>query len=248
MILQRCEIIDRDNQLENVVYVRVPGIYPKGNALPLRMAQLIKPAAEALDAAMIEIVADGGHLHVSDMFRSAQDQARAHHDYLTGRKSAYSPPPGGSMHQAARSIDIDPSDTGIGLAAVKKILAAHGWTGIADRGSECWHHDWRGEDGQAAYDADEPGGMSAYRTMARYCIEAIGNTLSLHHEAKDNKKIRDIQKLLNEILSLSLVVDGIYGNETREAVRIFQATHALIVDGIVGPDTSSAIRLARGGY
>ena len=39
--------------------------------------------------------------------------------------------------------------------------------------------------------------------------------------------------------ALGIAVDGIFGPETEEAVRTFQATHGLTVDGIVGPQTSS---------
>ena len=42
--------------------------------------------------------------------------------------------------------------------------------------------------------------------------------------------------------ALGIVVDGIYGPETEEAVRSFQASRGLTVDGIVGPATIAALR------
>jgi peptidoglycan hydrolase-like protein with peptidoglycan-binding domain len=50
---------------------------------------------------------------------------------------------------------------------------------------------------------------------------------------------RQVQ-LLQEALG-SIKVDGIFGPETEEAVRAFQASRGLTVDGIVGPITSSAL-------
>ena len=45
--------------------------------------------------------------------------------------------------------------------------------------------------------------------------------------------------------TLRIPADGIFGPQTRRAVRAFQARHGLVVDGIVGPQTRAA--LFRGG-
>ena len=42
-------------------------------------------------------------------------QKAANADYLEGRKKAFSPPAGGSLHEAGRAMDIHLSTTGIGL-------------------------------------------------------------------------------------------------------------------------------------
>lgn len=53
--------------------------------------------------------------------------------------------------------------------------------------------------------------------------------------------IRWIQSSLNQILRISLVVDGIMGPQTRNAIRRFQQLAGLQVDGIVGPKTEAAL-------
>jgi Transglycosylase-like domain/Putative peptidoglycan binding domain len=47
--------------------------------------------------------------------------------------------------------------------------------------------------------------------------------------------------------ALGIPADGIYGPQTRRAVRRFQATHGLVVDGIAGPQTLGALGLSSGG-
>lgn len=49
--------------------------------------------------------------------------------------------------------------------------------------------------------------------------------------------VRIIQNFLNEELGRSMVVDGIYGSNTKSAVRAFQYKHGLVTDGIVGSRT-----------
>ena len=42
-------------------------------------------------------------------------------------------------------------------------------------------------------------------------------------------------------------VDGIYGNQTRKAVRLFQQKNGLAVDGVVGPKTAAALGMKLSG-
>lgn len=57
--------------------------------------------------------------------------------------------------------------------------------------------------------------------------------------------IKWIQYQLN-LFGYNLVVDGIFGRKTDEAVKEFQKDHNLAVDGIVGPLTKTALKTKRG--
>ncbi len=46
--------------------------------------------------------------------------------------------------------------------------------------------------------------------------------------------------------ALGIPADGIYGPQTRRAVRAFQRSHGLVVDGIAGPQTLGALGLSTG--
>jgi hypothetical protein len=231
---QTLELIAADDRLKGVWKVKVPGIYgKKGDPLPARLAKIVRPAAQSLQQVYSRIVAEGGHLYISDMFRSANDQQRAHEDWKSGRKSAYSPPSCSSVHEAARAIDIDAFDTGIGHKRVREILKSFGWVEITPSltGSECWHYEFR-EPRWETYNA-----AHGYAAMARAMKEEIGNLVSLPQAKKREADTQWLQTALNTTLHLSLVVDGIYGEVTREAIKQFQQANGLQVDGVAGPIT-----------
>jgi len=235
---KKLTILEQDPRYNNVWKVRVPGIYGnKGNPLPLRMSRLVLPAAQALQRVFEDVNAAGGHLYISDMFRSAVEQQRAHEDWLSGRKSAYSPPNCRSVHEAARAIDIDAYDTGIGHRQVREILNRHGWTNIVETlsGAECWHYEFR----EALWEQHKS--EHGYASMARGMKDSIGNTVGRVRAERREGEIRELQLALNRLLGLTMTVDGIYGTATKSAVRTFQESHDLQVDGIAGPITKTRI-------
>ena len=63
-------------------------------------------------------------------------------------------------------------------------------------------------------------------------------------EALDASGVRALQQALNQLIGANLVVDGISGPRTREAVRSFQSRQGLVPDGIAGPLTLGAIQTA----
>ena len=54
------------------------------------------------------------------------------------------------------------------------------------------------------------------------------------------KMVRTLHKLLGD-KGYTVLIDGIFGDETLEAVEAYQADHDLRVDGVVGPKTWSAL-------
>lgn len=235
----KLEILEKDSRFKGVVKVRVPGIYgTKGNPLPKRMAKLVKPAAQGLQKVYKDIAAEDGHLYISDMFRSANDQQKAHEDYKSGRKSAFSPPSCGSVHEAARAIDIDAFDTGIGHKKVRQILNRHGWTHIVETltGAECWHYEFREKRWENFRKKNN------YSEMARAMKKEIGNIAGQAKADRQIEEVRQLQSALNKILKIRLTLDGQYGEKTREAVRKFQKKYGLQVDGVAGPITKKRVR------
>ena len=235
----KCEILGDSSKFNDVVDVRVPGIYgTKGNPLPQRMSKLVRPAAIALQKVYEDVVAEGGHLYISDMFRSATEQQKAHEDWKSGRKTTYSPPSCSSVHEAARAIDIDAFDTSIGHKRVREILNKHGWTNIVKTltGSECWHYEFREQKWE---NYKKQHGSEA---MAHAMKEEIGNLVGIKKAESAKEDVKWLQESLNKLLDTKLTSDGIYGEETKETVMKFQRKYKLQIDGVAGPITIKKIK------
>lgn len=116
--------------------------------LPKRMARATPDMTSAIQAAGAALEAQGGHLYLSDLFRSYEMQLQSHLDWKTGKKKPFSPPLGGSLHEAGRSMDLDLAGLKIKLADFWPIARAHGLTPIIREpisgASESWHFDCRG--------------------------------------------------------------------------------------------------------
>jgi D-alanyl-D-alanine dipeptidase len=178
-----------------LVTVQIASIY--NNApLPASMAQLTEDAAVALKMVAADFKARGCVFRLSDCYRSSAMQARAHDDWLHGRKKAYSPPAGSSMHEAGRAIDIDlgaliaPSAAPLGATVldeneVRSILSHQGWTPISAVGSlhsvdvsESWHFECRGAFQKVYDDVLKKTGnrSSAYVAMTHAAIADLENS------------------------------------------------------------------------
>jgi len=179
-----------------LVTIAVKGIYGRpGSLLPASMARLTPDAAASLAQVEAEIERLGGCFRLSDAYRSSAMQSRAHDDYIKGRKHAYSPPAGSSMHEAGRAIDLDlaalihpPSvpkgSQTLNELKVRAIFEAHGWTFIAPAGNphsvdvkESWHIEFRGPF-QETYESvfkRAKAHSKAYHSMAAAAIADLAN-------------------------------------------------------------------------
>lgn len=59
--------------------------------------------------------------------------------------------------------------------------------------------------------------------------------------------VKEVQRRLKNWGYLKGAVDGVYGEQTYRAVRLFQSKNGLTVDGIVGPKTAEALGVRLGG-
>jgi D-alanyl-D-alanine carboxypeptidase len=165
--------------------ITIPSRYGKNNTLvnlPKRMAKCTPDTLAAIQLLAADVkAASGGALILSDLFRSYDDQKKAHDDFVSGRKSANSPPPGGSMHEAGRAMDIELGDIKMTLKAFWPIAAKRGFFPIIDKPNdslnEAWHFDCRGSHGLVYnyYQAGHADNLAPYKAMAVSGILALGS-------------------------------------------------------------------------
>src|SRR5687768_10225447 len=138
--------------------------------LPQRMAHCAPDTRAALYAIRSDVEMSAGALRLSDLFRSYEMQRKAHEDYATGKKSAYSPPPGGSMHEAGRAFDIDLAAIRMPLAQFWQIAAKWHVVPIVSQPdstlSESWHFECRGSH-QLVYDYYAAGKATNFKKPAQ---------------------------------------------------------------------------------
>src|ERR1051325_10629494 len=148
--------------------------------LPKRMAQCTPDTAKALAAIRDDLQAAGGDLVLSDLFRSYEMQLQSHLDFVNHKKKAFSPPPGGSMHEAGRACDLDLDRLHISLADFWNVAKKHNMQPIIaapnSGQSESWHFDCRGSHDVVYqyYKTGKGNNMKPYAAMAASGILSIG--------------------------------------------------------------------------
>jgi len=176
--------------------------------------------------AILNIAADiadaGGKLILSDLFRNHDMQAQSHQDYISGKKKAFSPPPGGSFHEAGRAFDIDLHSIKIPLAEFWKIAAKHGVSPIIEQpnihASEAWHFDCRGSH-QLVYKYYEQGKAHNFKPYTAAAISAILSIGVVVDSFGVNQKQAAIQSCLIRLGKEIGNMDGQIGSRTRQALK-----------------------------
>ncbi len=212
-----------------LVPIEIPSIYPTNvpkeqrKHLPERFAQCTPDTKRAIGQIVAALTQIGGALYLSDMFRSYEMQWQANNDYVTGKKRAYSPPPGGSMHEAGRAFDLSLGDLNVPLRAFWNIAMPLGVFPIIDRAdsrlSEAWHFDCRGSH-QKVYDyyrAGKAGNFAPYTAMAASAIMSLG----IVNRRLPNQVIARVQSDLIRLGFDPGPINGVYGDRTRRALDDF---------------------------
>jgi zinc D-Ala-D-Ala carboxypeptidase len=192
--------------------------------LPKRMALCGPDMEAAIRNVSAELEDQGGRLFLSDLFRSHDMQLQSHLDFVSGRKTAFSPPPGGSMHEAGRAFDLDLHNLGIELGDFWDLARPHGLLPIISTptsgASESWHFDCRGSH-QLVYDYYKSGkgtnfDHKPYTAMAASAILALGIQVDRFGA---NQAAAAVQSALIRLGQTLGNIDGVIGNKTRTALE-----------------------------
>ena len=190
--------------------------------LPVRMAKCTPDTHAAIFNVAIALAKKHGKLILSDLFRSYDMQAQSHQDFIAGRKKAFSPPPGGSFHEAGRAFDMDLKAMKIPLADFWKIAAKFGMVPIIKQpksgASEAWHFDCRGSH-QIVYDYYASGkatNFKAYTAAAASGILSIGVGVDFFG---DNQVQAALQSCLLRLGKDIGNIDGQIGRRTQKALE-----------------------------
>jgi len=217
-----------------LVSIRIASIY--GGDLPPRMAKCTPDMLAGVLGVAAELDSTDNRLVLSDMYRSYDMQFQAHLDFVTGKKKAFSPPPGGSMHEAGRAFDLDLDNIqAMGLAAFWPVGKRHGLTPIIDKPisskSEAWHFDCRGShDLVYRYYQSKLGDnfASPYTAMAASAIVSTGQKVD---KLGSDPKTGYIQSGLIRLGQQPGDLDGQIGPKTRTALEAIG----------ISPDQDSAV-------
>lgn len=189
--------------------------------LPGRMAKCTPDTYQAILNTAKALEKVGGKLVLSDLFRSYDMQAQSHKDYASGKKNAFSPPPGGSFHEAGRAFDLDLGAMKISLKDFWVIAKANGLYPIIEKAdknlSEAWHFDCRGSH-QLVYDYYQSGkgkNFKPYTAAAASAILSVNIRVDAFGEHQREAAIQScLIRLGNDIGNL----DGLLGMRSLKAL------------------------------
>ncbi len=89
-------------------------------------------------------------------------------------------------------------------------------------------------------------------TPATPATPGSGGTYALGNATLKNGSrgtaVMELQRLLNALLNLGLVIDGKLGPKTIAVIKLWQKNNGLVADGLVGPKTKAKMKLQAGAY
>lgn len=189
--------------------------------LPIRMAKCTPDTHVAIFKIATDLAKKGGRLILSDLFRSHDMQAQSHQDFIAGRKKAFSPPPGGSFHEAGRAFDLDLDAIKISLADFWTIAIKHGMVPIIDKPkastSEAWHFDCRGSH-QLVYDYYRNGKGTNFKPYTAAAASGILSIGVIVDQFGANQKQAALQSCLIRLGKEIGNIDGVIGRRTQQAI------------------------------
>lgn len=125
-------------------------------------------------------------------------------------------------------------DQGAAVVALQYLLRAEGYTLTADG-------IFGAQTNNAVRSFQTAKGLTADGVVGPNTWSALTQGHMVQTGSSDIEAVQAVQYLLVNKHGYTLTVDGIFGTQTRQAVRDFQAAHGLTADGIVGPNTWKAL-------
>lgn len=190
--------------------------------MPERMARSTPDMKKAMYGIRADVGVAGGKFALSDLFRSYDMQLQAHLDFSSGKKKAFSPPPGGSMHESGRAFDVDLKGLNMSLASFWRIAKRIGVVPIISepnsKASEAWHFECRGSY-QIVYDYYQAGkGTNFDKPAAAMAASAIIAVGLKHDRFKGTEEAAYLQSGLIRLGWEIGNIDGEIGPKTNDAL------------------------------
>lgn len=211
---------------------------PRG-PMPERMAKVTPDLKRALYGIREELQALGGKLELSDLFRSYDMQLQAYLDYTNGKKKAFSPPPGSSMHESGRAFDLDLKSMKVPLATFWEIAKRWGVVPIIDEPktsiSEAWHFECRGSH-QLVRDYYAAGKGTNFKPGAALAVSAILGSGVQHDRFKGKQDAAYLQSGLIRLGHEVGNIDGDIGPKTLAVLSSLGIAGASTAEQVAGLD------------
>jgi hypothetical protein len=208
--------------------------------MPERMARATPDLKKGLYGVREALKPFGGRLVLSDLFRSYDMQLQAHLDFTSGKKSAFSPAPGGSMHESGRAFDVDLSAIAVSLDAFWELAKPWGIVPIIatpnPKTSECWHFERRGSH-QLVHDHYAAGKAGNFaKPAAAMAASAIISVGLQHDKFKGTASQAYVQSALIRLGHDIGNMDGEIGPRSRTTLKELGLSGATLAEQISALD------------